>query len=441
LQEDRKSTQRDRLLDAMRSVAVREGYAATTIAQVIAKAGVSRPTFYDYFTDKDDCFLAALANVQQQLSTDIREAVEDAPGEQAIAATIRALIGFATTESEKAHYLMSEPTAGGPAGLDARDQGIKEIAQTIEQAQEQLAPKTATPDLSPHLLIGTIYRLLAARLRHDELSVDGMVDDLLEWVGTYEQPTSQHRWRALEPAPEPAPWPLLPEAHLRAPPPLQPGRPRRAEDVLANQRQRILFATAEATQAKGYTATTIADITKLAGVDHRVFAALFADKQQAFMAIHELGFQRTMAVSAAAFFAGESWPERIWEAGRAFTQFFEENPTIAHIGFVESYAVGPSAVKSVEDLLGAFTIFLQEGYQYSQHSPPPSSLALKAIAAANFEIAYSQARLDSGPGMAGLLPHVTFISLAPFLGAVQANAFIDGEMNEGDGGVAGPDVS
>ncbi len=52
----RKDTQRDRLLRAMTHIAAEEGYAETTVAKIIAEAGVSRPTFYDYSTNREDCF-------------------------------------------------------------------------------------------------------------------------------------------------------------------------------------------------------------------------------------------------------------------------------------------------------------------------------------------------------------------------------------------------
>jgi AcrR family transcriptional regulator len=35
------------------------GYASTSVADVISRAGVSRSAFYEQFTDKEDCFLAA----------------------------------------------------------------------------------------------------------------------------------------------------------------------------------------------------------------------------------------------------------------------------------------------------------------------------------------------------------------------------------------------
>jgi len=50
---------RGRMLDAMAQVVAIKGYATATVADVVSAAGVSRKTFYEHFTDKEDCFLAA----------------------------------------------------------------------------------------------------------------------------------------------------------------------------------------------------------------------------------------------------------------------------------------------------------------------------------------------------------------------------------------------
>jgi hypothetical protein len=107
------------------------------------------------------------------------------------------------------------------------------------------------------------------------------------------------------------------------------------------------------------------------------------------MAVHELGFQQVMDITARGFFSGSSWPERSWEAGRALTQPLERNPLIAHIGFVEAYAVGRSAAQRVEDSHIAFAMFLQEGHQHLPESERPSRVALEAI------ITTQRWRLDS----------------------------------------------
>jgi AcrR family transcriptional regulator len=49
MQTGRKSTQRERLLNGVITVANRDGSSRASVSAVIAEAGVSRPTFYDYF--------------------------------------------------------------------------------------------------------------------------------------------------------------------------------------------------------------------------------------------------------------------------------------------------------------------------------------------------------------------------------------------------------
>src|SRR5436309_7135838 len=53
--------QRARMLAAAVETVQEVGYARMTVAQVIARARVSRKTFYDVFADREDCFLAAFA--------------------------------------------------------------------------------------------------------------------------------------------------------------------------------------------------------------------------------------------------------------------------------------------------------------------------------------------------------------------------------------------
>jgi AcrR family transcriptional regulator len=431
LQKGRKATQRERLLAGMVAAANRDGYSGASVSAVIGAAGVSRPTFYDYFEDRDDCFIATIVDVHERLLGDVRAAVADAPPERAVASAIRALVAFASAEPAAARFLMKEALAGGPIALDARDEGIEETAEVIEDALSTVAAEIPVPDLPIALLLGATHRLLATRLRRGERVLGGLLEDLLGWVESYGQPASERRWSTLDPSPAPDPSPFLPRTALRAPPALGPGRPRMAEEeVSENHRQRIMFATSQVVSERGYTAATVAEITRMAGVDGREFYRLYADKQEAFSAIHELGFQYLMAVTAGAFFAGSSWPERMWEAYRAATQSVQENPTVASVGFVESYAVGPRGIQRVEDSRVAFTIFLQEGFRLKESGPVPSRVALEAIVTMIFEIVYREARASAEPQTTTLLAQIMHLCLTPFMGVAAADAFIDAKLAE-----------
>jgi AcrR family transcriptional regulator len=59
MREELRASQRGRLISAVADSVAAKGYAATSVADIIALAGVSRATFYTHFTDKEDCFLAS----------------------------------------------------------------------------------------------------------------------------------------------------------------------------------------------------------------------------------------------------------------------------------------------------------------------------------------------------------------------------------------------
>jgi AcrR family transcriptional regulator len=422
------ASQRERLLEGMIAAANRGGYAAANVAAVIEEAGVSRPTFYQHFSDREQCFLAAVEEVHAALMRKLDAALARNPPERADATALEALVAFAGSEPARARFLMSESLAGGAATLDARDRSVNEVARALDQRREALAPGANAADLPSEIVIGASYRMLGSRLRRGERALSGLARQMLAFVAHFERPIERHRWQVAA-CDGVAAAPARRSSTLRPPPPLPPGRPKIGEDAVAeNHRLRIMFATAEVVSTQGFTATTIAEITKRAGVDGRVFYRVFADKQEAFSAIHELGFQQLMAVTAGAFFAAELWPERMWSALCTLTDWLEGNPAIAHVGFVESYAVGPGAVQRVEDSLIAFTIFLQEGYQHQPIERPPSREALEAIVTCVFEIIYRDLRSGEEPRISATLPALIYISLAPFLGVEETDRFIDAQL-------------
>lgn len=419
-------TQRERLLDAIVQVSGERGYEDATITRVIERAGVSRRTFYEHFAHKEECFLVALADVQARVLAAVEGAVRERSSKNAGAAAITAMLAFAETRTAEARLLTSEAMAAGPRALGARDHGIEEIARLIEDAHRGVNEATPIPSLPGEILIGAVQRVLAARLSRGETGVLALEQDLLGWIGAYAEPARVKRWHTLERSPAPVRIRFVGQAALRVTPAPAPGRPRRsAATVAESHRQRIILATAEIVRREGYAAATVAAITRAAGVDGRVFYRLFADKRDAFRAVHELTFQRTMGATAGAFFTREDWPQRIWRAGMACTQFLEQHPALAHAVLIESHGGGRETVARLQDLVASFTIFLQEGYahQPAGHGSPPSPLALEAIAQAGFEILYRQAR--AGAEMAGSLARLTYLCLTPFEGPVRAGELIE----------------
>lgn len=70
---------RERLLDAATRCIAREGLAGTSIASVAAEAGVSRPTVYRYFDDRDTLVRETLKLASDRLRGSVVERISELP--------------------------------------------------------------------------------------------------------------------------------------------------------------------------------------------------------------------------------------------------------------------------------------------------------------------------------------------------------------------------
>jgi AcrR family transcriptional regulator len=76
-------TQRQRIIEAMLASCAEKTYAATTIADIVSRASISRTTFYKRFAGKRECFDATLDWCIEQLTAAAREShsPDDSPPE------------------------------------------------------------------------------------------------------------------------------------------------------------------------------------------------------------------------------------------------------------------------------------------------------------------------------------------------------------------------
>jgi AcrR family transcriptional regulator len=428
-QRDRKATQLQRIRDAMRDVAAEQGYAATSIGRVVAQAGVSRPTFYDYFDGREACLLAVIELARAELYARASEAVAAAAARDAFAAVVDALVGFAVERPAMARVLYGEAMAAGPRALDARDRAVLELEALIEHAYGKLAPAAAVPDVPGAIVIGAIFRLLSHRLRRCEPELHETLAQLLEWVWAYARAKREHRWRLLSPGTAAIAAPARAAQAVHSVAALGEaaggGRGSSGSPAARERRRRVLFALAELTSEHGYAAVSVQDITRRGGVEMRAFYRMFAGKREAFAALAEVYFQHTMALTAGAFFSAREWPERVLEAKLALAGCVEANPAIARACFVEAHAGESDRGERVEQLTRAFTLFLTEGGRLCEGRTGVSPLGREAIAHANFELVYRQARASARPRMAGVVGHSVHLCLAPFVGVAATQELIE----------------
>ncbi len=177
--------------------------------------------------------------------------------------------------------------------------------------------------------------------------------------------------------------------------------------------------------AKGYAAATVTDIVSAAGISRDVFYGHFANKYEAYLAAQEYGTQNLLEACAAAYFTGDSYPERVWLALQVLVLAVAGNPGLTHLRVVECYAAGTAAIEQTEQLKRAAVIFLQEGFTASPTAARMPRLAAHAITGAVFESFYGQASRGELAELPRQLPLLTYLATAPFIGPKRAIAAVE----------------
>jgi AcrR family transcriptional regulator len=115
--------QRDRLTAGMIATVAENGFHDATITQIAAAAGVSRRTFYGYFSSKEDCFFDTFGQVTDHLEgamTATAAEAEDWPAQ--VRAQLTALLETFAANPDLARFtLMAPPNAGGEIAARYRE--------------------------------------------------------------------------------------------------------------------------------------------------------------------------------------------------------------------------------------------------------------------------------------------------------------------------------
>lgn len=408
------------------------GYPEAKIGDLTARAGVSRATFYELFTDKEECFLVAHQELAERMIAEVGEAVAASDPARTPQAALTALVNFADREPLAFSFLTHEAMLAGSRALQERDSLITGLEEQLEHAWRQAPDSAPMPDMPVRILLGGLIRLLGIRMRRGQDHPKQLLADLIEWVDCYSVPRGAHRWRTVKPRRK-----LLDARQDAALPRMTPqrlpkGRHRLPVAVVKRvQRERILHATAQAIRVKGYANVTVADIVSTAGVARDVFYSHFHSRQEAFSETHKFVVEQIMSATASAFLASSGdWPEQVWESGQAFTKFFMAASSFTHFAFVESYALGPAAAKRTDDAILAFTAFLEQGYRYRHQAAQLPRLISEAIAGGAMETAAYYVRHNRTEELLGLLPLITYVILAPFTGTDAAREFVERKLHE-----------
>jgi AcrR family transcriptional regulator len=161
--------QRLRLVDGVARAMAERGYAKLTVEHVIAAAGVSRATFYEYFDNKQQAVLVAHDVIfERYLGAMVRSCNSEQEWPLKIKAAITTTLAFAIDEPEQAQLLALDALAGD-AEVASRVLASSDHLAALLSAGRQHSPRGAKlPALTEKALVGAVSAIIAGRLMNGE---------------------------------------------------------------------------------------------------------------------------------------------------------------------------------------------------------------------------------------------------------------------------------
>jgi AcrR family transcriptional regulator len=180
--------QRQRLIAGLALAIAEHGYSGTTIARITQYAAVSRRTFYEHFSSKDDCFVAAYETVMSELKERIGEAFDEADDwAHAIKDGIQAMLEFLAAEPHLARLCMVEALVAGPVVVERYDASIQGFVPYFRAGREGRSPEVLDC-LSPTIeeaVAGGMVSLISRRIIAGKVaSLEELLPDLVEFALT-----------------------------------------------------------------------------------------------------------------------------------------------------------------------------------------------------------------------------------------------------------------
>lgn len=181
-----RAIQRERLIVAMLNAVADLGYLETNVQDVIDRAGVSRPTFYEHFSNKEDCFLAAFDTSATRLRKKL-DAASRKGGEvwrDRVRYGLEALLRFVEREPDTARTLVVEARAASAAAVRRRVELLDEFARCLHsQAEELLPTEDSRTAVTASGIVGGVESILYSRLCKQELDqLESLLPSLMYFV-------------------------------------------------------------------------------------------------------------------------------------------------------------------------------------------------------------------------------------------------------------------
>jgi AcrR family transcriptional regulator len=375
----------------------RRGYVDTSVAEVLALAGVSRRALYELFSNKEDCFLATYDSAVARTRRVMLDAWASERGwANRLHASCRALVDDIASHPKPARLVLVESLAVGASARERMQLAGQIFERLVSVAYCSEPHGSELPRLSSKAIVAGVRHVLFLRLRDGrEEELYAVADEVLDWCESCRSP-------------------LL--ARLGAPAPAGSASQSRSGPMgflrTGEDRARALVSIVYLALDDGYDGLTDPQIAQFAGISTEAFHQQFASKQAAFLALLEAIAEDALA-SARERIGDAGWPESVNLGVGAFVDYLVSHEALTRVAFVELFSVGMGIVGRLTWIVDEFARLVTESAPRPRRGP---LIATDAVAGALWGIISTCVLSDRVDQLPRVAEHLSFFVLAPYIG-------------------------
>lgn len=175
--------QRARIIAALADETVAKGYRAVTVADVVKRAGIARNIFYENFSSKEDCFLAASEFAVEEALRRVVEAAEKVDAWPArVNAGLAAFLHYVVAEPALARTCIVEALSAGPAAVERYESSIQAFVPLFRMGRADSPQGAELPATLEETIVGGIFWVIYQRIvmGHAE-RIEELLEELVEF--------------------------------------------------------------------------------------------------------------------------------------------------------------------------------------------------------------------------------------------------------------------
>jgi AcrR family transcriptional regulator len=392
---------RARMYGAMIEAISERGYPQTTVALVIAYAGVSRRAFYEQFSNKEACFLATYDIIIARARKLTKDAWDSERGwDNRFHRALEALLADIAEQPKGPRLVLVDSLGIGPRARERMMLASTTFERLLAIAFESHPDGVEVSPLTIRAIVAGIRHVAFTRMyERREKELYTLTDEVLDWIESYRSPAAQR---------------------LNVSGLVQPGdvEPQPAAFLAKNdERARAMAAIVNLTLDERYAELSDPQIAQFAGISTEAFHKQFATKEACFLAVLDGFVAEAMDAVKTAVAAARDWPEAVYLAVRALVEYFAAHEALSRMAFIDIFDVGPGMIGRMTRSIEDFTKLLDELGPEPRRGP---LVAREAITGAIWGIVSSYTAHDRVRQLPRLVDQLSFIVLAPYIGAKPA---------------------